>query len=67
MYETIASPFNYGGLALKNRIIFALSLIHISVVPLHVELPSVVNVVQSPRTALLQRGIGIFHLSELDP
>lgn len=23
MYETIASPFNYGGLALKNRIIFA--------------------------------------------
>ena len=38
-----------------------------AVVPLHVELPSVVNVVQSPRTALLQRGIGIFHLSELDP
>ena len=23
MYETIASPVNYGGLALKNRIIFA--------------------------------------------
>ena len=23
MYETIASPVNYGGLTLKNRIIFA--------------------------------------------
>ena len=36
MYETILSPMNYGGLTLKNRIIFApttmglpLSLIHI--------------------------------------
>ena len=23
MYETIQTPFNYGGLTLKNRIIFA--------------------------------------------
>ena len=38
-----------------------------AIVPLHVELPGVVDVVQSPRTARLQRGIGVFHLSELDP
>ena len=38
-----------------------------AIVPYHVELPGVVDVVQSPRTARLQRGIGVFHLSELDP
>ena len=39
----------------------------VTIVPLHVELPGIVDVVQSPRTARLQRGIGVFHLSELDP
>ena len=38
-----------------------------AVVPLHVELPSIVDVVQSPCAARLQRGIRVFHLSELDP